>query len=434
MAKVSQTTTTIRWAEGAWSGVRGFPAAVGLFEERVIYGGTSNNPNRLWLSEIGRFNDFEAGTKDSDSFQLDLSSTNIIKWISALEALIVGDGGDEFRIRSSQLDQALTPLDFSIRKQSSHGSAALQAPEVGSVLLFVDSVSRKVREFVFSDAEQKFLAPDLTALAENITTSGIVNFAYQKNPDSLLWCVLDNGNLLSLSYEREQNVVAWALHPMDGLVQSVAVIPAAKEDEVWISIVRSVDGETKVYIEQFQSRVLDIRKENSYFVDSGIIYTSILTSTISELDHLEGRVVSILADGEVIDNQRVSGAQITLSTPARNVRVGLPYISKAIPMRLDMNLPDGTTAGSIKKIAEVAFSVHNTLNMQYGASDTELFPINWEDARWKNTSEIEGLFTGMVVVETDGGFDIEDDLVLSQADPLPCTIRAIIPRIDKTGR
>jgi len=434
VSEVSQTTDTIRWAEGAWSDVRGFPAAIGLFEERIIYGGTFNNPNRLWLSEIGRFDNFEAGINDSDSFQLDLPSTNIIKWISALEALIVGDGGDETRIRSSQLDQALTPTDFSIRKQSGHGSAALQAPEVGSVLLFVDNVGRKVREFVFSDAEQKFLAPDLTALAENITTSGIVNFAYQKNPDSLLWCVLDNGNLLSLSYEREQNVVAWALHPMDGLVQSVAVIPAAKEDEVWISIVRSVDGDTKVYIEQFESRFLDIRKENSYFVDSGIIYNSILTSTVSELGHLEGRTVSILADGEVIDNQRVSGGQITLSTPARNVRVGLPYTSKAIPMRLDMNLPGGTTMGSIKKIAEVVFSVHDTLNMKYGASDTTLFPINWEDARWKNTSETEGLFTGIVVVATDGGFDVEDDLVLSQSDPLPCTVRAIVPRVDKTSR
>ncbi len=434
VAKVSQTTTTIRWAEGAWSGVRGFPAAVGLFEERVIYGGTSNNPNRIWLSEIGRYDDFEAGTKDSDSFQLDLSSTNIIKWISALEALIVGDGGDEFRIRSSQLDQALTPTDFSIRKQSSHGSAALQAPEVGSVLLFVDNVGRKVREFVFSDAEQKFLAPDLTALGENITTSGIVNFAYQKNPDSLLWCVLDNGNLLSLSYEREQNVVAWALHPMDGLVQSVAVIPAATEDEVWISIVRSVDGDTKVYIEQFQSRFLDIRKENSYFVDSGIVYNSILTSTVSELDHLEGRTVSILSDGKVLDNQRVSGGQITLATPARNVRAGLPYVSKAIPMRMDLNLRSGTTHGSIKKIPEIAFNFHNTLNAKYGASDTELFDFDWDNVRWKNSSEVEGLFTGIIAVAFDGGFDVEDTLIVSQSDPLPCTVRALIPRMEVIGR
>ncbi|KKK93791.1 hypothetical protein LCGC14_2689370, partial [marine sediment metagenome] len=90
--------------------------------------------------------------------------------------------------------------------------------------------------------------------------------------------------------------------------------------------------------------------------------------------------------------------------------------------------------GSIMKMSEAVFSVHNTLNMKYGKSDTELFPIDWEDSRWKNTSEIEGLFTGMVTVALAGGFDTEDSLVLSQADPLPCTIRAIIPRLEKTGR
>ncbi len=434
VAKVSQTTTTIRWAEGAWSGVRGFPAAIGLFEERIIYGGTFNNRNRIWLSASGDFDNFEEGINASDSFQLDMPSTNIIKWIAGLEALIVGHGGEEFRIRSSSIDEALAPNNFSIRQQSNHGSTAIQAIEAGTVLLFVDVVRRKVREFVFSEDEQKFLSPDLTALAENITVSGIVNFAFQKNPDSILWCVLDNGNLISLSYEREQNVVAWANHPMDGLVQSVAVIRVSGEDEIWISIVRAVDGDTKVYIEQFQSRSLDIRKENSYFVDSGIIYNSILTSTISGLDHLEEKTVSILADGVVLDNQRVSNGQITLSTPARNVRVGLPYKSKAVPMRMDLNLQSGTTHGSIKKISEIVFSFHNTLNAQYGSTDKTLMPITWLDPRWVNTSDIEGLFTGDVTIAFDGGFSTEDTIILSQSDPLPCTIRAIIPRVEKTGR
>ena len=434
VSKVSQTTDTKRWAEGAWSGVRGYPAAIGLFEERIIYGGTSNNPNRIWLSSTGDYENFEAGIKDADSFALDLSTTNIIKWIASLEALVNGTGGGEFRIRASQLDEALAPTDFNIRQQTAYGSADIQAIEVGSVILFVDSVGRKVREFVFRDNDQKHVAPDLTALAEHITFSGIVCFAHQKNPDSILWCVLNNGTLLTLSYEREQNVVAWARHPMDGLVQSVAVIPASGEDEVWISIVRAINGENKTYVEQFQSRHLDIRKENVYFVDSGIIYNGAPITTITGLSHLEEKTVAILADGEVLDRQRVVDAKITLGTPARNVRVGLPFVSQAIPMRMDLNLPTGTTHGSIKKISEVVFSFHDTLNAKYGSSDTELFDIDWDNVRWKNTSKIEGLFTGDVVVAFDGGFDIEDTLLISQSDPLPCTVRAIIPRVEKTGR
>lgn len=431
---VSQTTETKRWAEGAWSGVRGYPVAIGLFEERIIYGGTSNNPNRIWLSATGDYENFEEGTKDADSFALDLPCTNIIKWITSLEALVIGTGGEEFRIRASQLDEALTPTDFNIRQQTAHGSSDIQAIEAGHVILFVDSVGRRVREFAFKDIDQKYVAPDLSALAEHITVSGIVCFAHQKNPDSILWCVLENGDLLTLSYEREQNVIAWAKHPIDGLVQSVAVIPAPGEDEVWISLVRAIDGENKIYIEQFQSRYLNIRKENSFFVDSGIVYSGEPITVITGLDHLEEKTVAILADGEVLERQKVVDGEISLSTPAYNVRVGLPYTSQATPMRMDLVTPTGTTHGSIKKIPEIVFSFHDTLNAKYGRSETTLFDIDWDDERWKNSSKIEGLFTGDVVVTFDGGFNTDDTLLISQSDPLPCTVRAIIPRVEKTGR
>jgi len=434
VSEISQISETKRWAEGAWSAVRGYPTAIGLFEERIIYGGTENNPNRIWLSSSGSYENFEAGTKDADSFALDLPSSNSIKWIAALNALMIGTSGEEFRIRASELDTALTPTDFNIRKQTAYGSTNIQAIEVGSVVLFVDSVGRKVRELVFNEAQQQYIAPDLTALSEHITKSGITWIAHQKNPDSILWCGLDNGNAISLSYEREQNVVAWANHPTDGLVQSGAVIPSTSEDKIWFSIVRAIGGDNKVYIEQLQSRYLDIRKENSFFVDSGIVYNGALATVITGLDHLEGKIVAILADGKVLSQQRVEDGEVTLSTAARNVRCGLPYTSKAIPMRMDMNFATGTTSGSIKKISEIALSFHDTLNAKYGYSDTELFDIDWDNVRWENSSNIKGLFTGSIVVIGDGGFGIEDTFVISQSDPLPCTVRAMIPRIEKTGR
>ena len=433
ISKVSQTTSTKRWAEGAWSGVRGFPSAVTFFEERVVYGFTNLDQQGIWLSKTGKFENFEAGLNDAQSFALNLPTANRGRWLGSLGTLAAGDGGLEWRIKAP-LDEALTPKNWDMKKQTAHGSADIQVVEVGSVLLFVDSVGRKIREFTFSEADQKYLAPDLTALAENITVSGIVSVAHQKNPDSILWCVLSNGKLVTLSYEREQNVIAWANHPMDGLVQSVAVIPALGEDEVWISIVRAVDGENNVYIEKFESRVLDIRKENAFFIDSGIIYTGAAITTITGLGHLENKTVSILADGEVLDEQRVVGGQIELSTPARNVRVGLLYTSLATPMRMDLNLPTGTTHGSIKKIAEIAFSFHNTLNVKYGASEADLFDFDWDDVRWKNTSKVEGLFTGIITASAVSGFDVEDSLIISQSDPLPCTVRAIIPRMEVTGR
>lgn len=430
---VSQTTDTKRWAEGSWSTLRGFPSAVTFFEERIVYAFTQSDPQGVWLSATGKFENFEAGINDADSFALRLPTANRGRWLGSLGTLAAGTAGDEWRVRAP-LDESLTPKNFNLKRQTSYGGSDIQVIEIGSVILFVDFVGRKIREFTFKEADQKYVAPDLTSLAEHITVSGIVSFAYQKNPDSILWCVLENGSLITMTYEREQNVVAWARMPMDGLVQSVMVIPAPLEDEVWISIVRAIDGETKIYVEQMQPRTLDIRKENAFFVDSGIIYTGPATDTITGLSHLEGKIIKILADGEVLAEQRVVGGQVTLATPAFNVRAGLGFDSKVSPMRMDVATQGGTTHGSIKKTSEVVISFLDTVGAKYGDSDTALFDIDFAEAGLKNTSKIEGLFTGDIRAHFDGGFDTEDSIVISQSDPLPCTVRAIILRMEKTGR
>ena len=433
VSAVSQTTDTKRWAEGSWSSLRGYPSAITFFEERTVYGFTNSDQQDIWLSRTGKFEDFRAGINDSDSFSLTLPTANKGRWLGSLGTLAAGTAGDEWQIRAP-LDEALTPTNFSIKKQTAYGSADIQVLSVGSVLLFVDFVGRKIREFTFREDDQKYVAPDLTSLAEHITVSGIASVAHQKNPDSILWCVLNNGQLITLSYERDQSVVAWAKMPLDGLVQSVMVIPSPLEDEVWISIVRAIDGKTKVYVEQFQPRILDIRKENAFFVDSGIIYTGPATDTITGLGHLEGKIVKILADGEVLEEQRVVNGQISLAVQASNVRVGLMYNSKLTPMRMDVNTSTGTTHGSIKKISEMVISFKDTVGAKYGRNDENLFDIDFDAVGLKNTSKVEGLFTGDVTVNFDGGFDIEDSMVITQSDPLPCVVRAIIPRVQKTGR
>lgn len=433
VAQVSQTTDTKRWAEGEWSTLRGFPSAVTFFGERVVYGYTTSNQQGIWLSKINDFENFEAGINDSDSFSLRLPTANRGRWLGSVGTLAAGTAGDEWQIKSP-LDEALTPKNFDIKRQTSYGGANIQVIEIGSVILYVDFVGRKIREFTFREADQKYVSPDLTSLAEHITVSGIVNFAYQKNPDSILWCVLENGSLITMTYEREQDVVAWAKMPMDGLVQSVMVIPAPKEDEVWVSIVRAIDGETKVYIEQLQPRTLDIRKENAFFVDSAIIQTGPATNTVTGLGHLEGKIVSILADGVVLDPQRVVDGKVTLATQAFNVRVGLGFDSKLTPMRLDRGTRQGTTHGSTSRTSEVVISFLDTAGAKYGRSDTELFDINFDEVGLKNTSKIEGLFTGDIRVHNPGGFDTEDSIVIQQSDPLPCTVRAVIMRTEVTSR
>ncbi|GAF83322.1 unnamed protein product, partial [marine sediment metagenome] len=166
-----------------------------------------------------------------DAFELDIPTSNTIRWIASLDALMVGTSGDEWRIRATSIDAALTPTNFNIRQQTARGCRNIQALEVNEAVLFVDYVGRKVRELTYSDEKAKFVSPDLTALAEHITEGGITSHAHQRNPDSIVWCTLSDGTLLSMTYEREQDVVAWARH-LTGLTQvdsttSTSTYPAA---------------------------------------------------------------------------------------------------------------------------------------------------------------------------------------------------------------
>lgn len=215
LADLAETGTTIRWYEGAWSDVRGWPVSFTFFGGRGVYAGNANQPQYVWFSEVDDYEDFEEGTKDADSFSVPLDSAkqNAIRWISGLEALIVGTGGSEFRIRSTAFDEAITPTNFNAREQTNYGCEEIQPLTVNESLLFIDYVGRKVREMTFLEEKQKYVAPDLTALAEHITETGLVSFDLQRNPDSIVWCILtDSPYLLSLTYEREQDVVAWAKH------------------------------------------------------------------------------------------------------------------------------------------------------------------------------------------------------------------------------
>lgn len=163
-------------------------------------------------------------------------------------------------------------------------------------------------------------------------------------------------------------------------------------------------------------------------------------NTFTNLGHLIGETVTILGT-DVDDNTVVypdeivdASGDITLMvlTPhahnfVKQAVIGLRYRYILKPMRFDIVTQEGTTKGSIKKFAEVVISFFKTLGAKYGEDTDNLHTI----------SELESAtepYTGDVVVDHDGGYGTEDNFVVSGDDPLPCVVRAIIPRAKKTGR
>lgn len=425
------TAATRYWAEGAWSEHRGYPTAVSLFEQRICFAGTAHQPQTIWGSATNDYENFDVGTSDTDAFAYTIGAQerNAIQWLVAQKALLIGTTSGEWSMQGSN-DSALTATNVTVRRQSNYGSKAIQARLVNEVVLFAQRQGLRVREMTYSFERDGYVAPDLTLLAEHITAGGIVQTAYQQQDHSILWAVTGAGLLVGMTYERDQSVVGWHRHTTDGLFKSVATVYGDGADEVWVVVQRVINGVTKNYVERLNPVAWeDI--EDAFYVDCGLSYSGTATTTISGLDYLEGKDVSILADGAPVADQRVADGAVTLETAASVVHVGLPYETIIEPMRIDSDPAAGMSQGQVKQIRELVVRLNKSLGLSYGDGTT------FSTLSFRDTSDLMDapvpLFTGDKEIEFEGTFDLDSRLVIKQTQPLPLCLLGIVVKYQITG-
>ena len=169
---------------------------------------------------------------------------------------------------------------------------------------------------------------------------------WQQEPELVIWFVHSDGRLIGLTYDRANGAVGWHTHPLGGtnpIVESIASIPSGAEDQVYISVKRTIDGSTVRHIEYLKPINFGDDVEDAFFVDSGLTYSGSATTTISGINHLEGEEVAILADGATHANKTVTDGKITLDRSASVVHLGYNYTSLVETLRLEAGGNDGTS-------------------------------------------------------------------------------------------
>lgn len=439
------TTAQTTWQLGAFSETTGYPGSIAFFEDRLIYAGTITEPQGIWGSKSRRYNSFGPGSEDDDAiiYTINTDQVNAIRWLSPGKSLTIGTVGGEFLMFASGADEAVTPSNIKIVRQSEYGGAYIMPVRTNGVVLFPQRSRKKIRQFVYQFESDSYVAPDLTLLSEHITGTGITEMDIQREPDSIVWMVADSGELLGMTYERDQEVVGWHRHTVGGVsdaegspakVESVAVIPSGDKDQLWISVKRYVNGETVRQID-----VLTVGRESilpkdseDFFVDSGTVYNGDSTTVISGLAHLEGEMVQVLADGAVVADKVVSNGLITLDTAASKVSAGLGYVSDFETMRIEAGAQDGTAQGKIKRISKVSIRFFDTLGAKYGPNAGKLDIIPFRDSSVPMGSAPDR-FSGDREVLWNSGYETEGRIFIRQDQPLPMTILAIMPKVRTNG-
>jgi hypothetical protein len=431
------TNGTTRWQEAAFSDYRGHPRTVELHQQRLMLGGTLFQPQTVYGSVIGDFENHARGTNDDAAvvFTLGDVQANAINWmVSQNSDLLIGTLAAEWKVSTSSAIKAFTPTTIQANKQSTYGSEYIAAEVVDGVILYVQRKGRKIRELVYSYDTDKFVSADLTLLAEHISEGGLLQVAVQTEPLPILWAVTGNGALIALTYARDQQVVGWHRHPTDGLVESVTTIFGEDnaDDEVWIIVHRVVDGDDVRFVERIDPTYWTA-KEDAYFVDAGITWTGSAATVIPGLDHLEGRLVDALANGTVYQGLLVTAGAITLPVAATKVQAGLPFVSQIQPMRIDSDGTLGVYAGKVRRIAEVVLRVRKTLG------------ILWENEHKTYDVEVAGggvnqdlaatpLQTKDRKINSHNDLTYDSKLIVRQEKPLPFILQCLVCKYDVTGK
>jgi len=430
------TKATTLWSEGAWSNYQGFPRAIAVHQDRVMYAGTTRMPQSIWGTQLDDFQNFRTGSTASDGLFFTIASdrTSVIQWLKSKdEFLHVGRLGSEGRVNAADASSALSPADIQWTPTTSYGSRHLPAVILNDALLFVQARGRKVRALAQVANTAAFSGQDTTILSEHITRGEIVEYAAQSNPDSVLWCVRGDGAFLSMAYDSLSSQVAWSRHLTDGFVESVCVVPGQFGDDVWFSVRRVVGGMDKRYIERlspgWREAWEDEQKTAWVYLDAAVrVVNSSASATVTGCGHLEGRAVRVLGDGADMGTYTVSDGAITLSAPCSVATVGLSYESILRPMKLEAPQQNGTAQGRKARICRMVVRLLKTLGGQYSTDGVNYADIPFRAAQ-DALDQSPPVFSGSTGDLVDRGNHRDAaEVWLKQSAPMPFTVLSIIPK------
>lgn len=433
--------TTPFWRMGVWTGPANYPTCVAFNQDRLVWAGAPNFPSRIDGSCVSDYENMQPAQADGTvidsnaiSFSLNSSTMNVIRWMVSDEwGLLCGTAGGEWVVTPSNLQQAITPTNINAKQSTSYGVAAIEPIRVGKSTLYIQRTGRKLREMTYQYVVNTFQAPDISLVSEHLTKGGIKQICFTLAPYQQLWMCRNDGTLIGVSYDKDQECVGWHQHQLggDGIAESVASMPApdVTRDELWLVVRRTINGNTKRYVEVMTKFWEDGDSvEDSAFLDSSAAYSGAPTATISGLTWLEGKTVSVLADGSTHPDRTVSGGAITLQRAASTVQVGFKYSSKGKTLRIEAGGADGPAQGKLKRIHRAVFRFFQTVGQTLSGANGSI-PEPFRDSSMPMDQPV-ALFTGDKRWAYEGSYDTDGQISWEQDDPLPSNITMLSAQLE----
>ena len=259
---------------GAFSVGEGFPSVAQIYQQRMVLAATTVQPSTVWLSKTANFYSFaptDIPAQDSPSsivageatevitsssgltFTLDSDTLDEIKWLAESKKLTMGTSAGVYMLYGSETNLVVTPFRFTINRESSFSATDTPPVVVSNALLYAQIGGKDVQQLLFQGQQGQWFNSKISIKGYDIIkASEIKKMVWQERPNNVIWMMMDDGRILSLSYDRQTSFQAWSEHVIAGTnakVTDIEMIATQSHDQIWLKVERTINSVTKYYME-----------------------------------------------------------------------------------------------------------------------------------------------------------------------------------------
>ncbi len=416
-----------------------FPVANGFFEQRRVFGGSYLNPQVLWLSRSGEYDNYDRSypVQADDSIDVRIASmqVNRIKHIIPLSTMLVATAGGFFQIQGGEAS-AITPTNIQSKQQVERGISDLEPLIRNGDVLYNQSRGDSVVGLSFNWVKDSYTATNISRRSEHLLRGHkIKEWAFSDEPRNVIYAIRTDGKLLMLTYANDVEVIGWSWGESVGNAgrdrfESVCSVWENGENILYFVMTRYICNENGCkyykYVERMRARNFlndegIPEAKRGVFLDSSFVYQGDPIGILRNLDHLEGCTVTVLADGGVLEPMVVKDGVLELEREASFIVVGLAYESEV--ETLPLATASGQLTGKKKKISSVYVNMKDTKGIKATASSEKDFEEIRETT--SETSEEPPLMTAEMQIQVQGSYEEEATVRIKQSYPLPAEILGV---------
>jgi len=406
---------TDKWSEPVFSSVRGFPRTVTFHDQRLIFGGSRDLPNFLFMSKTGEFFNFDVGTGlDDESIQVQIAENQVskIKALSSFRHLSIFTSEQELYVPTTE-NRPLTPTTITVKSQTSFGSSGVQPKDFDGATLFLTKSKGSVREFIYSDLSQGYNSDAITLLSQHLIGTPLDMETQAESADqieSYMYLVNSDGHMPVFMSIRKEKLNGWVQYQTTGSFKNISNV----NREMYVVSERTIDGSTVTSLEKLS---------NSYHTDMGAQLSG-SSSTTWQVAHLPNTEVVVKSGNYALGTFTTSAnGTVTLNDPVTSVEIGLAYTPVISTLPPEFQLADGVSVGQKRRIVRAVLDLFQTLDVK--AKGTKILIRNVTEDFSLEPTPVTGRKEVYLL-----GWGNEGSVTITQDEPLPFSLNGILLEVE----